>query len=117
MRNTLLAAIIAVALCAMVRAQPLTSVVPDGKPHKFEARDKQFFIDGQPTMLIAGEMHLSRVQPEFWETRMKQARAMGLNAVSLYLFWNEIQPKEGVFDFQGINDVRRFVKLAGENGL
>jgi hypothetical protein len=46
-------------------ATPLvTSIVPDGKMHKFEARDHQFWIDGQPTMLLAGEMHFGRVQPE-----------------------------------------------------
>jgi len=31
---------------------PLTTVVPDGKVHKFEARDHQFWIDGQPTVAV-----------------------------------------------------------------
>ena len=38
----------------------LTKIVPDGKPHKFEAKNKQFLIDGEPTLLIAGEMHFGR---------------------------------------------------------
>ena len=42
-------------------AQTVTGIVPDGKAHQFEARDHQFFIDGQPTMLVAGEMHFGRV--------------------------------------------------------
>src|SRR4051794_14213450 len=112
-----LALILLVASHAPLLAQPITRIAPDGKPHKFEAREHQFFIDGEPTLLIAGEMHLSRIRPEFWEQRMKQARAMGINTVSLYLFWNEVQPREGVFDFEGANDVRRFVKLAQDNGL
>ncbi len=98
-------------------AQTVTSIVPDGKPHKFEARDHQFFIDGQPTMLIAGEMHFGRTQPEDWDTRIKQAKAMGLNTISFYLFWNQVETKEGKFDFTGMTDVRRVLKLCQENGM
>lgn len=98
-------------------AQTVTSVVPDGKAHKFEARDHQFFIDGQPTMLIAGEMHFGRVQPEDWETRIKQAKAMGLNTISFYLFWNQVETKEGKFNFTGMTDVLRVLKLCRENGM
>ncbi len=97
---------------------PLTTITPaDGKPHKFEARDHQFFIDGQPTMLLSGEMHFGRVQAEDWETRIKQAKAMGLNTVCFYLFWNQVEAREGKFDFTGSNDVRRVLKLCQENGL
>jgi beta-galactosidase len=98
-------------------AQTVTGIVPDGRPHKFEARDHQFFIDGQPTMLVAGEMHFGRVQPEDWETRIKQARAMGLNTISFYLFWNQVETKEGKFNFTGMTDVRRVLKLCQENGM
>ncbi|HVU38548.1 MAG TPA: beta-galactosidase, partial [Opitutales bacterium] len=94
---------------------PLTTVAPDGKPHKFEARDGQFFIDGQPTLLIAGEMHFGRVQPEDWDTRIKQAKAMGLNAISFYLFWNQVEKKEGQYDFTGMNDVRTVLQLCEKN--
>jgi len=96
---------------------PLTTVVPDGKVHKFEARDHQFWMDGQPTLLLAGEMHFGRVQPEDWETRIKQAKAMGLNTLSFYLFWNLVESKEGTFDFSGMNDVRRVLKLCQDNGM
>lgn len=98
-------------------AQTVTKIVPDGKPHKFELRDKQFMIDGQPTMLIAGEMHFGRVLPGDFELRIKQAKAMGLNTLSFYLFWNQVEPREGQFDFSGLNDVRRMLKLCQDNGL
>src|SRR5476649_2594377 len=98
-------------------AQTPAAIVPDGKLHTFEARDKKFLIDGQPTMLVAGEMHFGRVLPEDWELRIKQAKAMGLNTVSFYLFWNLVEPREGRFDFTGVNDVRRVLKLCQENGL
>ena len=95
----------------------LTKIVPDGKPHQFEAKNKQFLIDGEPTLLIAGEMHFGRILPEDFETRVKQAKAMGLNALSFYLFWNLSEPQEGQFDFTGMNDVRRMCKICQDNGM
>jgi beta-galactosidase len=98
-------------------AQPIAHVAPDGKPHTFEMHDKQFFLDDQPTLLIAGELHFSRVLAEDWPLRIKQAKAMGLNTLSFYLFWNQVEPREGKFDFTGVNDVRRVLQLCQENGM
>jgi beta-galactosidase len=108
---------VAAGFALKLSAQTVTGIVPDGKPHKFEARDHKFFIDGQPTLLVAGEMHFGRVQPEDWETRIRQAKAMGLNTISFYLFWNQLETKEGKFDFTGMTDVRRVLKLCQENGM
>jgi beta-galactosidase GanA len=91
--------------------------VPDGKPHKFELKGGNFLIDGHPFKLVAGEIHPVRVLPEFWEDRIRKARAMGLNTVSIYVMWNRIEAREGVFDFAGANDIRRFARLCQENGL
>ena len=90
---------------------------PDGRPHKFELGDRQFLLDGQPMLIAAGEMHFGRVLPGDWETRIKQAKAMGLNTVSFYLFWNLCEPREGEFTFTGVTDVRRVLKLCQDNGL
>src|SRR5271167_1309512 len=111
----LLPGIIAVGFAFNLSAQTVTSILPDGKPHTFETRAHQFFIDGQPTMLIAGEMHFGRVQPEDWDTRIKQARAMGLNTISFYLFWNQVEPEEGKFNFTGMTDVKRVLQLCQDN--
>ncbi len=111
---SLLAALIFVGTAA---AQPLTSVRPDGNPHNFEAREQQFWIDGKPTLLVAGEMHFGRTLPEDWELRLRQAKAMGLNTVSFYLFWNLCEPREGEFTFTGMTDVRRMLQLCQKEGL
>jgi len=65
-------------------AQSVTRLVPDGKPHRFELRDRQFFLDGEPTLLVAGEMHFGRVLPEDWELRLAQAK---LTAAERTEFW------------------------------
>lgn len=106
-------------LLALGLTAPLTSasLVPDGKPHRFEARDRQLFLDDEPTLLVAGEMHFGRVLPEDWELRIRQAKAMGLNTVSFYLFWNLCEPREGEFVFTGMTDVRRMLQLCQREGM
>ncbi len=89
----------------------------DGKMHRFVAGNGKFTVDGEPIEIIAGEMHPSRIPYQFWEDRIKKARAMGLNTVSVYIFWNQLEPSEGRFDFSGNGDVRRFVQLCQQNGL
>ena len=113
----LLAAALLLSLLPSAPAQTVASVVPDGKHHTFAARDHRFFLDDQPTLLIAGEMHFGRVQPEDWDLRIRQAKAMGLNTISFYLFWNQVEAKEGKFNFTGMTDVRRVLQLCAKYGM
>lgn len=113
-----LARLIALALfAAALVASAAGAPAPDGKVHRFEARDRQFLVDGEPLLIVAGEMHFGRVVPEDWDLRLRQAKAMGLNTVSFYLFWNQVEPREGKFDFSGMNDVRRVLQLCQQHGL
>ena len=45
------------------------------------------------------------------------AKAMGINTLSTYVFWNAHEPEEGMWDFSGMNDVAEFIRIAGEEGL
>lgn len=44
-------------------------------------------------------------------------KALGMNTVCLYVFWNIHEQQEGKFDFTGNNDVAEFCRLAQRNGL
>lgn len=85
--------------------------------HTFTLGDPAFLLDGKPFVIISGEIHYPRVPREAWRARMKMAKAMGLNTIGTYVFWNVHEPQKGVYDFSGNNDVREFVKIAGEEGL
>jgi beta-galactosidase len=85
--------------------------------HKFEVGPDAFLLDGKPIQLISGEMHYGRIPPEYWEQRLQMARAMGLNAVTIYCFWNVHEPEPGQWNFTGFGDVARFCKLAQQQGL
>ncbi|WP_371825296.1 glycoside hydrolase family 35 protein [Paenibacillus soyae] len=66
---------------------------------------------------MSGAIHYFRVVPEYWEDRLLKLRACGFNTVETYVAWNVHEPKEGAFCFEGIADLERFVRLAGELGL
>jgi beta-galactosidase len=85
--------------------------------HKFTLGDSVFLLDGKPFQIISGEMHYPRVPREAWRQRMKMARAMGLNTIGTYVFWNVHEPQKGHYDFSGNNDIAAFVKTAQEEGL
>jgi beta-galactosidase len=85
--------------------------------HTFALGDSAFLLDGKPFQIISGEMHYARIPREAWKDRMKMAKAMGLNTISTYVFWNYQEPQKGVFDFSGNHDIAAFVKDAQQEGL
>jgi len=93
------------------------SIKAQNTNHTFALSDSTFVLDGRPFQMISGEMHYPRVPREAWRARMKMAKAMGLNTIGTYVFWNLHEPQKGKFDFSGNNDVAEFVKIAKEEGL
>jgi beta-galactosidase len=85
--------------------------------HTFALGDSAFLLDGKPFQMISGEMHYTRVPREAWRARMKMAKAMGLNTIGTYVFWNVHEPQKDRFDFSGNNDIAAYVRIAQEEGL
>lgn len=85
--------------------------------HTFAYGDEHFLLDGKPFQMISGEIHYPRVPREAWRQRMQMAKAMGLNTIGTYVFWNVHEPQQGVYDFKGNHDIAAFVKMAQEEGL
>ncbi|KAF6250380.1 glycosyl hydrolases family 35-domain-containing protein [Scenedesmus sp. NREL 46B-D3] len=86
----------------------------------FTIRNDRFMKNGVPFRLISGSLHYNRIPPDLWADRLARAKALGLNAVQLYVPWNFHQPRpgpEGVLPFEGWRDVAGFIRTAGEMGL
>lgn len=91
---------------------------PGAKPvHTFAISTNDFLLDGQRLQIRCGEIHAARVPREYWRHRLQMAKAMGLNTVCAYLFWNQIEPQPGKFDWSGQADVAEFCRIAQEQGL
>lgn len=66
----------------------------------------------------AGELHFTRIPREYWEHRLQMVKALGLNALSVYIFWNYHELSRGVFDFEnGEKDLVGFLKLSQKYGF
>jgi beta-galactosidase len=86
--------------------------------HSFALGHKDFLLDGKPFQIIAGEMHFARIPRQYWRQRLQMAKAMGLNTIATYVFWNFHEPLPGKFDFSTENhDIASFIRMAKEEGL
>jgi beta-galactosidase len=83
----------------------------------FEIGKQTFLLNGQPFVIKAAEMHYPRIPKEYWEHRIRMCKALGMNTVCLYVFWNIHEQEEGKFDFSGNSDVAAFCRLAQKHGM
>jgi beta-galactosidase len=83
----------------------------------FFVQTGQFVLNGKPFQIISGEMHYARIPRAYWRDRLRMAKAMGLNAITTYVFWNYHDLQPGLYDFTDNHDVAEFVREAQEEGL
>ncbi|KAJ3493235.1 hypothetical protein NLG97_g4859 [Lecanicillium saksenae] len=84
----------------------------------FTYNNKQFLLDGKPFVIIGGQMDPQRIHSAFWEDRLMKAKAMGLNTVFLYTFWNLLEPRQGQWlGSSPENNISHFASLANSHGL
>jgi beta-galactosidase len=85
--------------------------------HTFVIGTNAFLLDGKKFQIRCGEIHAARVPRAYWRNRLRMARAMGLNTVCAYLFWNQIEPQPGKFNWSDRADVMEFCRIAQQEGL
>lgn len=100
------------ALCAALCC-PLMSTAQSS----FEAGKGTFLLNGEPFVVKAAELHYPRIPRPYWDNRIKLCKALGMNTICLYVFWNIHESSPGKFDFQGQNDLAEFVRLCAENDM
>lgn len=84
---------------------------------QFEVGKGTFLLDNKPFIIKAAELHYPRIPREYWQHRLELCKALGMNTVCLYSFWNSHEPRKDQFDFSGQNDIRNFIKLCQKNDL
>ena len=98
----------------------LTVLTSFGTPKRggtFVAGDKTFLLNGKPFVIKAAELHYPRIPRPYWEHRIRMCKALGMNTICLYVFWNIHEQQEGKFNFTDNNDVAAFCRLAQKHGL
>lgn len=102
-------------LCAMLMTVCAFAAESMGKD--FRAVNGQYLLDGKPFLVRAGELHYTRIPKEYWDHRIKMTKALGMNTICIYLFWNFHEQEQDKFDFTGDKDIVEFVKLIQANGM
>ena len=105
------------AILAALSAATVSLPAQTSQSHRFAVEGDHFTLNGHPFQVISGELHYARIPREYWRARLRMARAMGLNTIATYVFWNVHEPQPGIFDFTGNNDLAAFIKLAQEEHL
>ena len=84
---------------------------------RFEAGKGTFLLNGKPFVVKAAELHYPRIPKPYWDQRIKLCKALGMNTVCLYVFWNSHEPQPGVYDFTEQNDLAEFCRLCQQNDM
>src|SRR3984885_9077036 len=99
-------------LLALVTLPVAGQLPPTSPKHTFTTEADHFTLDGNPFKVISGELHYARIPREYWHARLKMAKAMGLNTIATYVFWNVHEPSPVQYNFSGHADLVAFIKAA-----
>ena len=69
----------------------------------FECGKGTFLLNGKPFVVKAAEVHYPRIPRPYWEHRIRMCKALGMNTLCLYVFWNIHEQQMDQFDFTGNN--------------
>jgi len=83
----------------------------------FTVGNQSFLLNNEPFLIRGGEIHYPRIPKEYWEHRIQMCKAMGMNTICIYLFWNYHEQKQGEFNFSGNKDIVEFIRLIQKNGM
>ena len=83
----------------------------------FSYNNESFLLHGKPYQIRGGQMDPQRIHPAYWRDRLFKAKALGLNTIFTYVFWDLVEPQEGHFDFEGRNNIASYFRQAQEEGL
>lgn len=80
--------------------------------------DGEFRHNGKVIKIHSGEMHYERIPKEYWKHRLQMLKAMGMNTVATYVFWNYHEIEPNVWDFKtGNKNLSEFIRIAKSEGL
>lgn len=83
----------------------------------FSYTNDTFLLNDKPYVILGGQMDPQRIPHTLWRDRLAKARAMGLNTILSYIYWDQLEPKQGEWNNKGNNDIAKYFRIAQEEGL
>lgn len=73
--------------------------------------EHSLIFDGKRVAPVMGEVHYSRIPQDEWEQEVRKMKEGGVTMLATYVFWNHVEEIEGVFNWSGQRDLRRFLEV------
>lgn len=95
------------AMAVSALAVPAAAAPPAGLPHlEHRGAATQLIVDGKPFLILGGETHNSSYSSaDYMKPIWPKLAAMSLNTVIVPVAWENIEPKEGQYDFTVVDDL------------
>lgn len=74
-------------------------------------------IGGKPVIPVMGEFHYSRYPECQWEEEILKMKVGGVTVIPTYVFWSIHEEQEGVFNWIGNRNLRKFLQLCQKHGM
>ena len=68
-------------------------------------------VDGRRVCPVMGEVHYSRMPADEWPAEVRKMKEGGVTLIATYVFWNHVEEQEGIFNWSGQRDLRRFLEV------
>ena len=92
-----------------------TNANPDGV--KIEVDSHGLIVGGKHILPAMGEIHYCRVPQNEWRREIRKMRAGGINIVATYVFWIHHEEEEGIWNWSGNRNLRRFIQTCKEENM
>ena len=86
-------------------AQP----APDANLPHLEKRGAitQLIVEGKPFIILGGQVNNPTGFPDRMERAWPQFKSLNANTIEFPIYWEQIEPQEGRFDFSGVDQIIR----------
>lgn len=74
-------------------------------------------IDGKRVTPVMGEIHYSRLPENEWRSSVRKMKDGGVTVIATYVFWNHVEENEGIYNWSGQRNLRKFLEICKEEGL
>lgn len=104
--------LVTLACAAMVCVTTVRAQMPEVKWDQHS-----LIIGGHRVVPVMGEVHYSRIPADEWSAAVRKMKEGGVTIIATYVFWNHVEEQEGVFNWSGQRDLRRFIETCKEEQI
>lgn len=101
-------------LCAVAVSSAVAAAAPS---EEVRWDSKSLIIGGRRVVPVMGEVHYSRIPAAEWKAEVDKMKEGGVTIIATYVFWNHVEETEGIFNWSGQRDLRRFLEVCKESGM